>query len=212
MTDILIALIGAASIVAPAILLHLREIKKKEEEFLKYKKTKELEGSSLDKFLELTTFNEIKNGVDELFEKTKADRFLILFAINGKNSFRTVSVVFEAQKKSIYSINAVGRYKSLTIDNPYREMLKNAEINGIIELDVEKMPEGLLKNIYAFEEVKWSDIRHLVRIHKDAENDLLVFSSLATHEDKGFTKLEKAKASAIYESVIKPNIIKVLDN
>lgn len=213
MNDILVSSITGLGVLIPALLLHYREIKKKDIKIEKYKEEKvkqDIKLIALDKILDFCSFSQIKSAVDEMFEKTKADRFLILFAINGKTDFNTVSVVFEQHKNTKYSINAIGRYKTLPIDNMYRKMLKDAEMHGIVEVETEKMPDSLLKDIYDLEEVVWSDIRHLCRFHADESNDILVFSSLATHSQKGFTKLEKVEANLIYDSIIKPNIVSVL--
>ena len=214
MADVLIALIGATAVLIPAGLLHYREIKKKDTKIDQITTEKIQQGlklTAIDKILSFSSFSSIKSAVDEIFQTSKADRFLILFAINGKTDFNTISVVFEQHKRTKYSINAIGTYKSLSIDDSYRKMLKSAEMHGIIELETEKMPESLLKGLYDLEEIVWSDIRHLCRFHADENNDVIVFSSLATHSQKGFTKLERLKANLIYDSVIRPNIINVLE-
>ncbi|WP_179022073.1 hypothetical protein [Winogradskyella forsetii] len=213
MSDVLIALIGLIGGLVPAILLHVREIKKKDAEIEKHVQEKsehKIKADVLDKILDFSSFNIIKTAVDEIFEKTRADRFLILIAINGKIDFNMVSVIFEQHKDSTYQINAIARYRSLSVDSDYRDMLKRAERYDVVELETIKMEDSLLKDIYTIEAVKFSDIRHLLRIPADSENDILVYSSLATHSAEGFTKLGKRQANIIYDSTIKQTIKEVL--
>lgn len=225
MNDVLIALIGGVFGVVPVILGYRRELLKqknrskselleKEIELQKYKderKQNEIKSNVIDKFLDFASFNAIKTAAEEIFKETKADRFLLLFAINGKTHFNHVSVFFEQHKKSAYSVSAIARYKSLTIDSEYGKMLKRAESEGIVHVKTEDMPEdSLLKLIYEDEGVYYSDVRHLIRVSADEENDVLVYSSLATHSNKPFTKKERMKSNIVYDSIIKDNLIEVL--
>lgn len=217
MNDILIALISGISVVLPAFFIYKRDIKKLRYEYdekieghIQEKKEHKIKADVLDKLLDFSSFNTIKRNVDEIFKKTKADRFLILIAINGKTNFKIVSVVFEQHKKSDYEINAIARYRNLEIDDDYKEMLKLSEREGAVHLKTDSMRECLLKQIYLDEEVTFSDIRHIARIHIDDDNDLLVYSSLATHSVKPFTERERTRAKIIYDSGIRETLIEVL--
>lgn len=215
-----VAFFSSMSILIPAYWIHLREsrkhkeaILKKEEEIADTKRERDdhkIKADVLDKVLDFASFNAIKEGVDELFEQTRADRFLILIAINGCEDFNMISVIFEQHKDSQYKVSAIARYKSLSIDTDYRNMLKLSEKYGKIELETEKMPPCLLKDIYQIESVTHSDVRHLVRVKIDDKNDVLVYSSLATHHKMGFTKMGRRRAEIIYDSVIRVTIKNVL--
>lgn len=210
MNDIYIALIGAVPVLVTSILIHVREIRKKNNEIQKHIQEKEehrIKGDVLDKILDFSSFNKIKSAVDEIFLATKADRFLILIAINGKTDFNIVSVIFEQHKTTKYQVNAIARYRSLKIDDNYRQMLKDAEFHGMVKLSTSEMENSLLKDIYAIENVAYSDIRHLLRLPIDDNNDVLIYSSLATHNERPFTNIERTRANIIYDSSIK-NILK----
>lgn len=211
---IVIALITMVGVLVPAILLHIREMSKKDKEIQKHKNEKEdhkIKAEVLDRILDFTAFNLLKEAVDELFRTTRGDRFLILIAINGKEDFNVVSVIFEQHKNSDYKVNAIARYRNLGIDAPYRNMLKEAEALGSVSLDINNMKDSLLKDIYKIESIQYSDIRHLLRIHVDDRNDILVYSSLATHDERGFTKLGRTRADLIYNSSIKKILKDVLE-
>jgi len=159
--------------------------------------------------MHLTSANNIVNAVHDIFDKTKADRFLILVAINGKRNFNMVSVIFEQHKGEGNCVNAVGTYRDVKIDRAYKEMLSLSEAKEYILLNTEEMDDSLLKSFYQIEGVKHAQIRFLGRQKIDDDNDFVIFSSLATHKIKPFTKNENVIIKTIYESVIQYNIDKV---
>lgn len=222
-TSIITAFIGMIGIAVPAYLLHKREMAKiqleleeklnKKEAELEEQKTEtkgyELRGNVLDKILDIVLLNDLKTACTTIFKKTKADRFLILIAINGKVDFKTVSVIFEQHKNSTSS--AIASYKSLRVDHDYVQMLKDTERNGVTQLNVAEMKPCLLKEIYQMEGVKHSKVRHLLRKPLDEENHCLIYSSIATHTDEAFNVMEKVIIQTQMDSVIKPTILKMLE-
>lgn len=168
--------------------------------------------SIVDRVLNLSHLNTIRKGVNQIFQETKADRFLILIAVNGKSDFNIVSVVFE-QHNIKTDINAIARYRNVSIDDYYRKMLKDAERYGVVELDTHNMPiDSLLKNIYDIEDVKYSNVRHLIRESIDDHNDIVIFSSIATHKNEPFNFIEKTFFMTQYDSVIIPSLKKMIDD
>lgn len=210
MENIIIAGIGAFVTLTLGLIGHFITIKnltkRKNEELKEHK----IRADVLDSILDFSSFNELKIAVDEIFETTRADRFLILIAINGKTDFNTVSVIFEQHKIHKYRISAVARYRTLGIDPAYKKMLKEAELYGIVELETDALYPSLLKDIYEIENVTASQIRHLLRINADENNDVLVYSSLATHDKRGFSHIDKVRADLIYNSSIKTTLENVL--
>lgn len=197
------------------ILIKKMDIKLKEQGKVLEKTTKELKDNKLklsliDRALDLTAFNQITGSVDRMFSETRADRFLILMAVNGKEDFNVVTVIFEQHKVENTKVNAVARYRNVEIDPLYRNMLKLAEVSGVVHLETSKMEDCLLKDFYRIEGVTFSDIRFLLREHVDHENDILVFSSVATHGEDGFTKLGRVRMKTEFEAVIRPELKKVL--
>lgn len=165
----------------------------------------------LDRVLDLEFINQITTAVDRIFDETKADRFLILIAKNGKEDFNIVNVVFEQHKGNKYRINAIARYRNVHIDHLYKQMLKDAEFRGLIELETATMPRCILKSFYENEGIKFSKVRHLARKPIDDDNDFLMYSSLSTHQDSKFTDNELAFIKTQYEGIIMPALEKVID-
>ena len=128
-----------------------------------------------------------------IFEDTTADRFLVLFAINGKRDFNYVNVICEQHKIDGFiqgSGEAQRRYKNVKIDNHYKGLLKNVISNGYEVIDAEKMAQSILKDYYTFEGVKHSVVKFLVRINKDPNNDIIMFCSVAKHTKDAFAENE----------------------
>lgn len=163
-----------------------------------------IEDLSLSLQLDLQTFNDIKEIAENILYNTKADRFLILTATNGTRDMRFATAVYEHHKKNPkvrLSLGATGKYVKFEFDSSYKKMLKDSEINGVVDLDISKMEDCDLKSIYETEEVKFSTVNFLFRGKIDEKNDRLFYSSISTHEDKEFSRSEK--------TIIKMNIDKL---
>ena len=185
---LLIAFVG---ILIPAIKLYLDNKKLKNENNNLNEKIKDL---SLDLEIDLQVFNDVKDIAENILFKTKADRFLILTATNGTRDMRFATAVYEQHKKTskvVLSLGATGKYVKFEFDSAYKKMLKEAEVQGLIELKTEKMSDCDLKSIYENESVKFSDVHFLMRGKIDELNDRLFYCSIATHENAPFTKIEK---------------------
>ncbi len=162
-----------------------------------------------DVFINLSNFeafNRLKHTVDEIFQKTKADRFLLLVAVNKKTDFNDVSVVFEQHEDVYGTLNAVARYSHISIDSKYRGMLKRAEADGSALVAVDQMEPCLLKNIYQLAEVKHSLVTFLSRVYIDKDNDAVVYCSTATHHEDPYTDLELTEIRLHLDSNIIPLI------
>ena len=159
----------------------------------------------------------IKSRVELVFSTTKVDRFLILIAVNGKEDFNVVSVIYQ-DFASGPVVDAISRYKHILIDDEYKKMVKSAERNpdGVL-LDVEIMPKCLLKNIYKNEKVTNSVIKHIDRVKLDADNDMIVFCSMATRngafteEELGYMHAGLGEIKHEFKNQ-KTELIKSLDN
>lgn len=215
---VIVSLIGLVGVLVPSYLTYKEKKKNREKE----EKIKELEkeltehtlrSNVVDRLLDITYLTQIRKAVENMFKGTKADRFLILIALNGKIDFNLVSVVFEQHKKPQGDVNAIARYRNLTIDSYYREMLKKTEKDTTCEFFVKDMPEdSLLKSIYEIEGVKYSKLRHLLRVPIDDNNDVVVFSSISTKQEKAFTNKEKTIFLTQYDSTIIPLLKKMLEH
>jgi len=144
----------------------------------------------------------INRTVDDIFKNTKAERFIILFALNGKTDFNFVSVCYEKTKTAKTS-GAIYRYVRVQIDDHYRQMLKYVEKDHQVYLDVANMQECLLKNIYQSiaEGVTFSGVHFINRSPLDEDNDTLVYCSMATTDPEDFTKQEKAMMKLAMDNI-----------
>lgn len=215
-TEIIVSAIGLIGILLPSYWAYsekkqnrkkdelISDLQKKLEKSKAEKNESQLRSEVVERLLDITLLSNIRSAVNTMFEETRAERFLILIAINGKIDFNMVSVIFE-QHKSNNHINAIARYRNIQIDDYYRQMLKKAERTGVVEFEVDKMPdEALLTQFYKHEGVKNSKVRHLLRQSIDGENDVVIFSSVATFDDEPFTLQEKSLFLALYDSAIIP--------
>lgn len=185
-----------------SIALHEQEI-----ELLKAQEKEQLRditGSVFDKLSEFESFLKIRNSVDALLDETKAERFLILVAINKVRDFNDVTVIYEQHGEGKKGSNAVAKYNHIKIDDAYREMLKSAEHYGPVNVDTETMRPCLLKDIYDIEGIKHSKVTHLHRESIDADNDAVFYSSIATYNEEPFNPLEVTKIRLAYQSQIIP--------
>lgn len=214
MIEIILSVIGTLGVVIPVILnyrLEIKKLKSKIAENGQELKEQKIKLTVLDRVLEITNFNLIKESVGRIFSETKADRFLILIAVNGCTKPRYVSVIFEEHKGDYKKLNAIARYSNIKIDEPYRQLLKVAENVGPVTVTTEIMEESYLRDFYELEGVNHSLIRHIAREGIDNENDLVVFSSLATHKEEPFTRLEESFIKTQYEGSIIPTVKKVIN-
>lgn len=144
----------------------------------------------------------INTTVEHIFKETKAERFIILFALNGKTDFNFVSVCYEKTKTEKTS-GAMYRYVRIEIDDHYRQMLKFVEQDKQVYLDVEHMQECLLKNIYQsiVEGVTFSGVHFIARHSIDQNNDSLVYCSVATTDKEDFTRSEKTTLKLAMDNI-----------
>jgi hypothetical protein len=192
-TEIITAIIGFIASIITAIISYKAALRSAR---LKMEKEKHpLQKANF--MITLKSFTEISEHVIEAFSRTKADRFLILTAHNGKDHLRFASVIYEqyddSKNNARLSFGAVSKYVNFEFDEHYRKMLKEVEVNGLVELDVSKMPESDLKNVYKNEQVRHSKVYFINRIknYDSRDNDLLIYSTFATHNDNEFTAGEK---------------------
>jgi len=142
--------------------------------------------SALSLLVDFELISSISKRVDDVFHGTKVDRFLLLIAVNGKEAFNVVSVVYERHKSSPgrIDLNATGRYSHIQIDAAYKQMLQDVENKGSLLINTDDLPaDSLLRNIYETENVTASTICKLVRLPIDQTKDMLLFCSYATHSN-----------------------------
>lgn len=213
-TEVIVAIISALALIITGVIAYKKDIRIKKIEIENKEMKSQLTSGDdiltesnikitiLDKLANFAIFNQIKTSADRMFKETKADQFLILFALNGKRDFRTVSVVFEQHQHPKWAVNSIIRYRDVQIDDDYRRLLKNVEAFGEVDVDISTMPNQLLKDFYLIEHVKHAKIKFLHRKSLDESNDMVMFSSIATHENEAFNNLESAIIKTEFEGTI----------
>lgn len=203
-TSVLVAIISGVVTIGVSVLTYFRELRMKklqaqiDRERIESKQREKdaeernLKLGALDRLLDFQSFNEIRDSVDRMFKNTKADRFMIIIAMNGVTDFRVVSVIFEQHKSEKWKVNAIIRYRDVEIDDEFRRNLKRVEVEGSICFNVAEMTPQLLKDFWVIEKVKFARLRFLHRQSLDDRNDVVIYSSIATHESEPFTHLEEA--------------------
>ena len=204
---IIVSIIGAIATITVSVLLYRKDLRLKEMEIetaiqKEASNQQSIKITALDKLLDFTSFNTIRNSVDSIFENTKADRFMILIAVNGKTDFNVVSVIFEQHKTSKWKVNAIIRYRDVNIDDKFRQLLKDVEYNGELDVKVDDMKPQLLKNFYIIEKLKHVKFKFLHRESVDEDNDVIIYSTVSTHLSTPFTKIENAIIKTEYEGTI----------
>lgn len=208
---VIVALIGFSGVLVTTVFGWLPTYK----ELVQEREDRDTERHSVNVMNSINTLanvNLVHNAVERLFKETRADRFLILTAMNGKKDMRSVSAIYEQHDRNDIGMSAVSRYHKLEVDQEYHQMLKSAEQIGPVVLDVAgSMQDSLLKNIYISEGVKHSVITFLYRVSLDENNDIMVYSSIATHSEEHFTMEELLTISLEYQSSIRPMLKEVLE-
>lgn len=167
--------------------------------WIHYKTKRRLEHPLLTSniLISFKTLTSILMIVTRIFQRTSADRFLLLFAHNGQTMLRFANVALEhhAEGKhsdAMLSLGASNRYVLFEFDEEYRKMLKQVELESEVNLQTSSMPNCDLRNIYESERVKHSKVFFLHRIkdYDGKKNDLLLYCSIAKHDDKPYTEKE----------------------
>ena len=222
--EIIIALIGGITTIIASLIAFFKDRKAKEEsnnnglllkkiELLTHSIENDRENllensvksNILDKLSEFAVFNEIKNSIYRIFDKTRADRFLLLFSLNGTRELKRVSVAFEIHKNPQTS-NAIVRYRDVQIDNQYRELINRLEVEGTIDLSREQMTPQILKDFFTIEGMNTIKLTFVERRHLDKQNDIVIFGTIVAEEKEPWSELETAIINSEYEGTLKPII------
>jgi len=156
---------------------------------------------------DLMMLNEITHIINNMFNNTTADRFVILTANNGKYHLRAANAIYEQHNtngisKTYLSLGITERYKDFEFDEPYRNMLKEAESHSKpVFLKTSEMPDCDLKAIYVSEKVTESLVCFISRKSIDQDNDRLFYCSVATHNKDGFTTDHKTFIKAYVDQI-----------
>ncbi len=168
---------------------------------------KEIKDLSSGVCIDLATFNDILHKVNNIFNQTSIDRFLILSAMNGKEDLRICTANYEqininGSVSSKLSLGATGKYLNFAFDRAYREMLKRIERNLVHEeCKVSEMQDCDLKRIYKSEKVTEAHVYFLKRVKIDNDNDRVFYCSYATHQAEGINQNDSLTIRLYHEHI-----------
>jgi hypothetical protein len=137
------------------------------------------------------TSNESFEICKQILKNTKASRVHLFTASNGKSDLKYCNSLFGFELVNDRIEVSCDTYKALEFDNAYNIMLKNSETSKKVVLDVAKMQDCLLKNIYNSIRIKHSIVVFSFRCSIDNENDRIFYLSIATKLDEPFSSDEE---------------------
>lgn len=174
------------------------------------KEPKQYNDSLYVTFEQLTELNET---INNLFNNTSADRFLLLISNHENEGYNWVSAIYEqhynttdpSSKKDIaISIGATGRYVKLDMDTDYKMMVEEARKSSPVRLNISTMRDSMLKNIYLYERVTYSNIYFLydiVRRVKGKKQTTTLFCSIAKHGQNSFFPEDETYMKLIVDKI-----------
>lgn len=192
MKEVILALIASAGTVLAAYLSGYAD-----KLFNRKKKEFKRPGDLLITFQQLT---ELNHSVVHLFNNTSADRFLLLISKGGNKGYVWVSAIYEQHFKLpedsvLLSIGATGSYVKLDLDSHYKSMIDEIRSTGKKKLCTNTMGDCMLKNIYIYEKVTFSNVYFLYDIiyydEKGKEYTSTLFCSIAKHGQNEYSKNEE---------------------
>ncbi len=135
-------------------------------------------------FENINLINRINQKVSWIARNTNTQRFLIFFAINGKQPFRRISCVWQHKQKGVYmpTQDYTSAYANKESSTEYRKMLETVEELGYQYFVVDQMQEGKLKKFYSSEGVQYSLVLSISRYKLDEENDAFVYVTADSFE------------------------------
>lgn len=134
----------------------------------------------------------LEKEISTMFSKTTADRFLLLIAKSNGKVYDKVSVLYEqhASEKHkdimLLSTGAVTKYVNLDLDEDYRNILASIRQQFPVKLKINKMAQGMLKDLYLYEKVTASNIYFLYDLVSNSGLVLTLFCSIAKHTQGDF--------------------------
>lgn len=182
MDGIFTAILGFMAATAPVFYKLWRDQKRKKNQIEKLYQSNSFEINFKD-------LNSINSLVQSVLNQSQVSRFLLISAVNGKDEFNFVSVLYEQLDLNDgfkLSIGATSKYVDLKTDQHYKNTLKFIENVDPFYVCVDEMEHSELKQIYESEDLKYSMVHFLKRIPIDKENDRLMFCSWASTENEEY--------------------------
>lgn len=136
----------------------------------------------------------IKGYAIDLFEFTNIDRVIVFFATNGKKPVKYITEALEFRRHFDSDVHGM-RYVRVELDEEYKKLLAEVELNSEVYIKTGNLQDSLLKGIYLskFENIKYAIIKFLARYKLSDEDDLLVYMSFGTTKDLEITSDERIR-------------------
>ncbi|CAB4185264.1 hypothetical protein UFOVP1492_92 [uncultured Caudovirales phage] len=140
---------------------------------------------------------DLEKEIRHIFDRTTADRFLLLIAKSNGKVYDKVSVLYEqhaTDKNSdilMLSTGAVTKYVNLDLDDDYRSMLASIRQQFPVHIRVNKMAHGMLRDLYLYEKVTASNIYFLYDLVSRSGTTITLFCSVAKHGAEEFKASEE---------------------
>ena len=114
-------------------------------------------------------FDDISNiysQMDKILETTSATRVMLFRGSNGGGlpmvggEFYVKAIHQSLLEEEVH--NLVERYNNVLIDGHYANLLRDIVTHGSVKINVDEIPDCLLKKIYLTEGIKYSEVHYLV--------------------------------------------------
>ena len=153
--------------------------------------------------------NNLNDTLNDMFTRTTADRFLMLISDNDGSGYQYVSGIFEHHAiKNIenfnLSVGAVNKYIKLDTDIYYKKLIEDVRKNSLVKYTTSKMEDSMLKSIYLYEKITYSNVYFLYDIEIENEGKTSVttlFCSIAKHEDSPFTPNDELVMRTVVDKI-----------
>lgn len=146
-------------------------------------------------FVKLT---ELSDCINKLFLETIADRFLILMSESEHSINSWVSAIYEQHRYDSIddvsfklSVGATNKYIKLGTDIYYKQLIDDIRHTSPLKLTTINMQDSVLKSIYLYEKVTYSNIYFLYDIEIENKERVTIFCSIATHINRPFNQEEE---------------------
>ena len=171
-TEVIVALIGTAGVVATA-LINRRTRKKDHAQFQRELK---MQSAAMDFSAFLSEWDGVHNDLKNLMDNTGIDRFIILRAWNGNLAPKWTTAVFQMRQGKQEPIS----YVHVDLDADYVTRLQTAIQRGSMVFSIAESDPCLIKDLYLAEGVKSSAWYHLESLDVDRVSKALVYCSFSS--------------------------------
>jgi len=158
---------------------------------------------------DLQHFSIIERWIKEIFADTQADRFTVMFLMNGKVDFNYLTVLYDQDNKEETEIGGISPYSRIPIGPEYRKTMKVLEIDGFLFKKGPDFGLGTVNEWMELEEIKSGCWAFVDRLALDQYNDVIVYISV-TSKTAVLNRHERNKLRLTLEGKIIPEIKKIL--